>query len=641
MRKLLAFCLFISSVTYAEDLGLLLEGYKQESDFSKITKRDNASIVDIFTRDDLEKMQVHYLGDVLKTLPGIYISRGANNLLSASTPSSSSMPLTYTRLYINDHDVSSSSLGSAFVIWGGLPIEYIDHIEVYKATSSLEFGNENAALVIRLYTKKPEHDSGSKVALSTDTLGSVGGSFYRGNILENGVEYFAYGNVDSLQRTVYHHVYEDHTYDFNSDAKSYNLFANIVYNKWNVDIGSYRTKGDSFMGIGTYKTPTGGELDALQSYIHVTKNFADNLKMQFSYDRMEYERTYLDPNGISISTGDASSAIINDYYVSFHDDIVSLSLEKKLQLENHHLLAGGFYKYKGMHADGAYSDTNGSIAIRNSAKNVLNIFSLYLEDIYEYTQHTRFLASLKGDFFRYQKGVKSANEILTRVGIIQSYESFKYKLFYSKGYIPLTFYQQYNPSNTPYKANPNLDAMGNEFYTFSIEHNANSSQLKMEFAHMRIYNLVKYDRTTPNGWFNTSESSWRNYLQLDYNYMFDVNNKITTNFIFGNNSEHENYSPAFEALIKSFNSYKKFDFYNELIYKSSYTTQRGDLSLYVGSSIDFTSSVKYHYSKDLAFGMRGENILNDGYKQAYVGRYYNDALPVTDRKVWINMEYSF
>jgi len=635
MKKLLFSCLLLGGVVYAQDLGLLLEGYKQESDFSKITRNDSASIVDIFTRDDLDKMQAHSLIDIMKSIPGVYLSRGSNNLSLSATPSSSTMPLTYARLYINDHDVSSSSLGSAFVIWGSLPIEYIDHIEVYKATSSLEFGNENAAFIIRLYTKKPEHDSGSKVALSADSLGSTSASFYNADILDNGVKYFAYGNVDAIKRTVYHE-YNNQVYDFNSDTDGYNLFANINYKKWSVDIGSYKTRSDSFMGIGVRKTPTDGELDAIQSYLHVSKKFDNDLILQASYDRVEYERTYVDPNGIFISTGGASSvALINNYDITFHDDIASLSLEKRLQFGDNHLLAGGFYKYKAMHSIGEYTSMNTAVDIHNSERNVLNMYSLYLEDMYDWSEHTRLIASVKGDFFRYQKDVKPADEFLVRVGMIQSYEYVKYKLFYSKGYIPLAFYQQYNPDNTPYKANPELDAMGNEFYTTAVSYSKNKHNLSLELAYMRIFNLLAYDKDTDNGWLNTSETSWKTYIQLDYSYMFDVNNKIITNFIFGNNSSHKNYSPPYEVLLKSFNAYKKFEFYNELIYKSSYS----NYGVYVGASFDFTSALKYYYTKDMSFGIRGENLFHDSYKQTY--RNYPTAIPVNDQKVWLNMEYCF
>jgi iron complex outermembrane receptor protein len=34
--------------------------------------------------------------------------------------------------------MSSSSFGSAFMVWGEMPIEYIDHIEVFKVVKQLQ-----------------------------------------------------------------------------------------------------------------------------------------------------------------------------------------------------------------------------------------------------------------------------------------------------------------------------------------------------------------------------------------------------------------------------------------------------------------------------------------------------------------------
>jgi iron complex outermembrane receptor protein len=54
------------------------------------------------------------------------------------------------------------------LVWGDMPIEYIDHIEVYRGASSIEFGNEPGQVVIKLYTKKPEREEGGKLRLLAD-----------------------------------------------------------------------------------------------------------------------------------------------------------------------------------------------------------------------------------------------------------------------------------------------------------------------------------------------------------------------------------------------------------------------------------------------------------------------------------------
>ena len=632
-KKFFLLLLVLTSILDAEDLTSLLNGYKKEAQLSNITKRDAAGLLELFTRDDLEKMQVHTLLDVLEVIPGIYLQRGANNLTLFSSPSKSNLPLTYARIYINDHDITSSSFGSAFLIWGEMPIEYIDHIEVYKASSSMEFGNENAAVIIRLYTKKASRENGSKLKVGIDNLGSVDSSFYTAQVLDNGISYFAFANGNNIKRTSYHNTFNNQTYDYNSDRKSYNVYGDINYKRWRFELNVYNKNNDSFIGIGTHRTPNGGELKAKHAYIHITKTFQNNLKLQLSYDKSTYDRTYEDPNGIRV----ANAPLINHYGINFDDDIFAFILEKRFKTKNNALLFGAFYKNKAFESNGDYFDSNLSYRHTNSVSNTLSLSSVYMEDKYNITQNFQLIGSLKGDFFRYEKDVKSQNELLARGGFIYKHDKYKLKAFYTKSYIPLSFYQIYNPENMPYKANPQLDTMKTDIYTTALEYKDNKQNITFEVAQMHVKDLTVYDRTTANGWKNSSDKSFqKTTYQLDYTYHFDLNNKFSSSFVYGNNSEDADSASPFNIILKSFNKYKKFDFYNALNYKSSYTSAYGP---YIESSFEFTSALKYHYNDDLMFGLKGENIFHDASREAYRGVGF--TIPTVDQKIWANMEYLF
>lgn len=631
-KKFVLFLFFIVGILKAEDLQTLLNGYKKESELSKITKRDAAGMLELFTRDDLEKMQVHSLLDVLEAVPGLYLQRGSNNLTLLSSPSKENLPLTYTRLYINDHDVTSSSFGSAFLIWGEMPIEYIDHIEIYKATSSVEFGNENAAIIIRLYTKKASRENGSKLKIGVDDLGSSDTNLYTAQVLENGVSYFAFGNINNIHRTSYENVYNNHTYDLNSNRKGYNVYGDLHYKKWRFELNFYKKNNDNFTGIGTHRTPQGGELDAYHAYLHITKKFENDLTLQLSYDKSNYNRTYIDPNGIRV----ANAPLLNHYEIKFNDDIFATIIEKKFTTKNNSLLFGAFYKQKEFESDGNYFDTNLSYQHTNGDANILRLSSAYIEDKYNVNPNFQIIGSIKGDFFRYKKEVKSQNEVLARGGVIYNKDKYKLKLFYTKGYIPLAFYQIYNNENMPYKANPQLDTAKTDTYTASLEYINDRNEIVFEAAQVRAKDLVVYDRTTANGWKNSSDKSYKTYYQINYTYHFDLDNKFSSSFVYGDNSENIDTASAFNVILKSFNKYKKFDFYNALNYQSSYTSSNGS---YIKSSFEFTSAIKYDYNQNLMFGLKGENIFHDSAEQSYRSVGFN--IPTIDQKIWVNLEYLF
>ena len=622
---------YVLTLNASESFDTLLNNYKVESDLSKVTKRDTSGFLDIYTREDLERMQVHNLRDVLNTIPGLYLIEGKNGLTLTTTPSVSKMPITYSRLYINDHDVTSSSFGSGFLIWGEMPTEYIDHIEIYRATSSMEFSNENAGLVIRLYTKSAQRDSGLKLRAIANQRGGYDTNFYAADILENGFSYFIYANKDNLKNPKYKHRYNGDVYNIYKNKEGHNFYGEFDYKRYKVEFGSYSTKADSFLGIGIHTTPNGGDLDAMHHYIHASYTSRENLKLVFSYDKLHYTRTYVDPNGIRI----ANAPMINNYALEFNDDIVSAVVEKKINTQKNKILIGAFYKYKNFEGTGNYSDTNQSYTHVNNSSNALNLYSLYMEDTYAFSNDTHFVMSAKSDVFRYNKDVKSQNEYLLKVGFVKKVGVITGKLFYQHSYIPLAFYQIYNPENIPYRANPDLETMKMDILTWGIGYDEGKDSLEFEGVYTKTPKNIVYNPSTTNGWETVDKSSWKALVQLSYTHHFDINNKVSLYLDAGRNSSYTNTSPAYNAIVRFFNKYKKLDFYNDLNYKSGYELY----GMSQVASLDFTSAIKYHYSKDFSLGLRGENILNQGYKQIYRGLDY--AIPVTPQLFWLNLEYTF
>ena len=631
MLRLIVLSLLTLSLYAKENLSSLLTTYKKESDLSKITKQEAAGIIDVFTREDLEQMQAKDFNDVLQLIGGLHATRLSNNIAAFSKPTTNTIQLPSVRLYINDHDMSSSSFGSAFLIWGELPLEYIDHIEIYKGASSIEFGNETASLIIRLYTKRPKRETGSKVRIYTDNKGSLSGNIYHADTLENGLSYFAYGNVNNIKRTTYHNEYNQKNYDIKSNRQGYNLYFDLEAKSWSFEAGSYSKTNDNLLGMGIHRTPTGGELDSYHHYVHFIKKFAHKIKLELSYDNLAYDRTYEDENGIQV----ANLPLLDQYHIQFNDTISSIVLEKVFQYDKHTLLIGSFYKYKQFSADGDYTYSPTNYLYTNSYSNALNLYSAYGEYTYNYNDSLRVMFSAKGDFFRYSKAVKSSDESIFRVGAIKHINSFQLKAFLTKSYVPVPFYQLYNPDNTPYKANPNLNNMGLDLGSISLKYKKNAEELEIVYAKNRLHNIIVYDRNNPYGYTNTDKNVDYTRYQIKYTHHFNIENKIILDLYTGNNSNDVVLSPQYAGFLQLFNKIDKLDIYNELIYKSAYKY----LGLSMDASFNYTLALKYHINKDLSVGLRGENLFNDAFEQAYRG--YDKAIPVTDQKVWFNLEYLF
>ena len=618
--------IFIISFTYvfafAEDnIQNLLTNYQNEAELSNTTKLESAGFIDIFTRDELERMQAHTLEDVLKTLPNIYLTRKASNFTTFSKSSVGNIPSSMVRLYINDHDMSSASTGSAFMVWSKMPIEYIDHIEIYRASSSIEFGNETASLIIKLYTKTANRDQGSKIRTMVDQTGSTNLDAYTAQTINDDFSLFAYANLTNMNRDSYKNSYKGESYDINSDYESHNIFINLLYKDWKIDLGHYKKKEDLFLGMFAPYTPKDGGLDAKHTYLHVTKNFINNFKLQLSYDKISYDYQY------------------KNYYFDSDtydkDDILSVILEKTFFIDKHKLLLGGFYKSKSVHEDSSLQSSRANTPYVNSYSNTLHLSSLYIEENYRYDETTLFVLTLKGESYQYKKAVKSQKEYVIRAGLIKKIQKFQIKAFGLRSYIPLAFYQVYNNKNRYHKTNPNLNSPKIDTLSASISYLENTYKLEFIIQHTILKDNVAYNPQSTYGYFNVDQTLKNTQYRLKYDYIFNVNNKIYVDLYYGTNAQDINYSPKYGINLRFFNRYQKFDFYNEFIYRDAYAYE----GVNVESSLDFTASIKYHINKDLLVGIRGENIFNHAYEQAYKGLDY--SIPVTDQKFWLNIEYTF
>jgi len=640
MQKIINIVIFLllfanMSNLFAGDSGIdsLLKEYKKESALSKKTKRDSSGILYLYTREDLERMQVKSLKDILKIVPGINLYRAIDNFSLISTSSNSKSPMSGFRILINDHDMSSASFGSAFLLWGDLNIEYIDHIEIYKATSSVEFGNETAPIIVKLYTKRADREEGGKFRVLADQRGSAISNLYITKTLNDDFSYFVYGELEGLKNRTYKKEYKGQTYNFKGDIKDYNFYSNFIYKKWFFELGMIKESMDSFAGVGLQRTPAdnGNDLNAYQQYLHITKKFENGLKLQLSFDNISYRQNFRDLNGIMLID---LRQPLSDCTTKFNDNIYYISLGKEIKSRKNRLYLGGFYKYKSVDAKNLIDFLHAPGTSESSYSNSLNYSSIYTEDEFKVTERVSFLGQLKGDFFRLKKDLGSYVKKIYKAGIKYKDKNLFLQFLYTHSYLPVTFFEYYDSSKFPYSANIGLKTPVLNIYEISSKYRFDDGYLKLVLGDHYIDKPITYYPQI--GFMNLNKETEYNLLELSYYKELDDNSNLELIFYDTYNHSSKLFSPKWGVTLKLFNNFEKVDIYNELVFKSSYISP---YNIEIKRSYDWTASVKYHISKDFSIGMRGENILNKGLEQAYNRVPY--SIPVVEQKFWLNLEYLF
>lgn len=292
MKYFVILLLFVTNViVQAGDIDALLERYKSESELSKKTKDENAGHLIVFTRDDLERMQVETLKDVLKSIRFFrYLENrvGESDVFNADPILYSSKSI---RVYLNDNELVMPVAGSGFLLFGNMDMDFIDHVEVYEGFPSLEFAIEPATIVIKLYTKVAQRDAGSRAKALVASHGSHKENIYTAGFMQNNIAYFAYANHKEEKRN----TYELEGQTIQRDRKVNQFYASFEKGKQKLELHALENKGDAFLGVVPYAVPQDAILKHRffnASYTVKSQDESLSFRASYIYSNGEYNAQY-------------------------------------------------------------------------------------------------------------------------------------------------------------------------------------------------------------------------------------------------------------------------------------------------------------------------------------------------------------
>jgi len=620
MRYLL---LFLPLFLFSADLTTLLQKYKASSDLSRLTKKESAGIVQVFTRQELESMQAYTLKDVLKLISLLHYTIAPNNLYLFSLASLSYLPTNVLRIYIDDHDITSATFTSALPIWSDMPIECVDHIEVYKASSSIEFGNEPALLIIRIYTKTPERDNGNKIRTVFDDRGSKGVDFYRADTTDIG-SYFLYGHIDVLR-------YEKERragYEINRDSDDTLLFGKFIYQNHNIETAHYHTHRHPFLGHGKALIPTGGGLGATHDYLHYQYK-KDTSIAEFSLDSLTYDRSYKDLLGVYYNDNGRPKMAKEEWFTHYRDTIIYLGMHNDFVWNDFEATFGIFFKNKKSSQEGKF-DT-----LRSRTSLTKQMYSFY-GDLRQYFQNrqTMLFLSLKGDLYRFNKIIPQRKKAIVRTGLICNLSHTQLKASFTRSYLPVEMYRIYPDSSVPYITNPYLKPLTYQLFHLETIYTSQNWKFTLRYGYQTGKNFIHYSPS--KGFYNLEDPIHLHIMESELRYYFDPLNFIVIDIYGARNSHHLHYSPDFGINLQTFNQLGKWNIYNELIYKNGYEKKKGG---HIDHSLAYSFALKYNVTPDFTIGFKAQNIAKSGFRQAI--SKIDQTFEVYDRRIMANLEYTF
>ena len=633
MKKLLF--LICATIINAGEIDSLLNNYQEASELSNKTKDESAGNLIVYTRQDLERMQVETLKDILKSLR--FFNYEENRVAQADILNQD--PISYysrsIRVYLNENELLVPLTGSGFILFGDMEMDFIDHVEIYEGFPSFEFGVEPATIVIRLYTKKAQHDAGGRVKLSVASHGSSKINAYHAGEEEN-FSYFVYANHLDNNKDVYQEIGGD----LKRDQESYRFYGSISNENNSFELHAFEGKGDAFLGplvgLGTTgNIPSQTRKKAKYISISTHSDFFDksmSLNLSYSHDKSDFSSEY---SPLPLTIKGAPFLNVNSYAQTIYGDTFTAALKKDFQVANNFITIGGRYRYK--HFDLDNLTFNGVISPINQKYDTENIYSVFVQDEIQLDENNLITVSVMNQTYDRDSGIKTENTTQLRLGYIYSKEEWVAKTFLAS--------QEFSPEPymtlSPYYGNINLkpDSYKSIFQEVSYEKNRATTKLILGYGVNKNTPILDNSFTVQNASKSISGYS----AALEYTLLFRENDKIElqANYTrlelpYGNkDSKHHN----FVARVQ--NSISKFDIFNELVVNAG----SSDVSI----GYDYSAGVKYNLTRDIHLSLKGENIFNSGLKKSYFTKLPTTlspttekvVVPVVEQKFIFSMEYLF
>ena len=619
--KIYLFLLISITFAYSQDLlldDLLLE-YQNSEELYLTTKKESAGHLILFSRSDLDKMQAYTLNDVLKTMRFFNLQMtkiGRTTLVQSGNKEISNIPI---KFFLNSHELVSVTLGDSLGQYGNMSLYNIDHIEIYQSGNSIILGSKPGAVIIKMYTKDAYRENGTFLQTSINSQGSTS---LQSIVAKTFDDYSYMANVDIVKNNS--NSYNESAYEMNNDNQRGQVYLQFSKkDNYSIEANAIIDKHDMLSGFG--KAPIESGVKGKNFYIQANKKFDNNIELRINASNEQISLLNEDALGIQTPAGP-----INKLDVKLTSELYGALLEKKFINGANNLLVGAHVQQQHFKVNRYKADNITMPILTGPAR--LDIYMAYLENLYNINENNLITLSAKIDHYKSNLD-KSSTENILRLGYVSVInEDLKFKVFAIDSYTyPLFTQTTFSANSIP---NPDLKSTNNKRVSAELVYNLNNTTLSLNAGIGNSKDAIVFSKPL-NKHINNPEDGEAQRVMLRLDHSFDTNNKLTIEYF---QIHKEKYvSPGNGALVQLFNKIGKLDIYNELIYRSNYTSYDGINMIDMPTGYDYSLGITYPYSKKLSVKLKGQNILD----LATTVPINGVEIPAIERQAILSIEYTF
>ncbi len=614
------FLALLACSLFAQNISDILYSIEVKNDLSQKTKEENGGISYIFTRLDMDALQIRSLHDILRLTPltekfnryGLFDPYNPDSLIPFLS--------TYIKIYLNDHELGGVLYGSGLAILGDLDLGFVDHVEVYTQAPSLEVSTEPSIIIIKLYTKRAERDEGTSLFAQKGSKNSSLVSLSHGKVFTSNSLYI-YG---ARQKKGFAHplgLDRDFT-------RSHALLSLYTKDQEFLFYGSSHHRG-GFIGPSLDAKLSDSQIHTKFIHLHYLKKF-HGLSFKTTFENM-INKTHFNESPILTYI---NRHPLSDFATHSHSFQATFDLSYKYESTQHALLMGAKYKYKHQKFD--YIKINYEALPPGKGPNNQKIYQLYAQESFYLTPNSVFNAGIAMDFVKNESNIDDYWIRLYRLGHTFLKDNWTFK----SNYAHIEYHIDPYLMNSFFVTQPDLPSTKVDNIFEDIKYSLGTKQqLELVGGYLRGRNYIFPNRESKLYTVHHSLSTL--YCSFQYDWSYRPFSKLRMLFSY----EKINHIPLIgsykfnQFILSHYHPLKDFIFFEEIfVSKFDHSAIRSDM----------TVGVKYHLLSNLDFSLRIDNLFDNTY--SYPFRRIDPLtfrplstlrVPYNGRRGMISMEWLF
>jgi len=610
--------IFFACVLQASEVESLLNDYNSKNDLSQKTIDENKGHLVLYTRDKLERMHAKTLKDVFKTTPVVYYHENRYGLPDPLVSGAfEAYRSNFVRLYIDGVEITQGWAGSGLVLYGDVNIDFADHIEFYYTIPSFDTSVEPAYLTIFIYSKNTKRDSGGKLNLTQGSRGYYDRSISYGEQKEKYAYMLNLSHVDAKRSKIDNRT----SRPLSRDYEQTQLFSYIKTENQTAHLQIMEKNTDSLAGLSLDATPLTSKINYLNVHADYGIDLNDKLRMQFSYEWLKANIIQEDDFPLLNLTGIVS----NNLDAVSKNSTYSAELTYRDILGRHHMTTGIKGRWKTL--DSFFVKNIGYLPLGFSKENV---FSAFFQDQYELSDAEILTLGMEYSKIYRNSNIEDDDLFQFRLGYIFTSDMWSYKTYLYRTMFALDPFSRQLSTKPSSSVLPQTTRGVTQELGYSKDHHK---------ARLMLLFMQDQDGLVQN--IGSGKTQYF-FTVLNYEYNYNMENKLNLQLYYARYKDIFNLDKLedFSGYLSLSDSYEKFDFYNAVVWHKN--------SLNSIHYFDVTSSISWNINEDLAFTLKGQNLLNRAKETNIIrispttGKFLNPiSVSPIDQRVTLEMEYTF